>query len=322
MLLAAPVKAQPAAGEAASSTPPAAPSSAAVEPLAESLTGDAKAAYDAGKVLYGDGDFAGAVIKFQQAYELAGDPRLLWNVLVCEKNLRHYARVEALLGTYLKAAGPGLADADRAEAEGLLAAIAPFIASVTLSVNQPDATVFVDGQEVARSPLAAPLRVDMGSRQLRVTKPGFKPFELTRVFAGGTENTVNVTLAPETHEGRLRVAAGAGASIKVDARLVGIGEWEGRLASGLHSVEVSARGKETFHADSAVRDDQLTTVLVSLKDAPAAGVQLPTWVWVAGGSVLAAGLGTGAYFLFKPADKGPPPPTAGSLATWELPLGR
>ncbi len=41
-----------------------------------------------------------------------------------------------------------------------------------------------------------------------------------------------------------------------------------------------------------------------------------------GPEVLAVGLGTGAYFLFKPADKGPPPATPGSLATWELPFGR
>jgi hypothetical protein len=43
-----------------------------------------------------------------------------------------------------------------------------------------------------------------------------------------------------------------------------------------------------------------------------------TWLWIAGGAVLATGLGVGAYFVFKPEDEEPVP---GSLGTVELPLG-
>ncbi len=318
--VAQPAGAPAATGVTSATTPPAASGSL---PLGDTLTGEAKASYEAGKVLYGDGDYAGAVLKFQHAYELSKDVRLLWNVLVAEKNLRRYARVEALLRTYLGTGGSALGDADRAEAQALLEAIAPFIASVTLLVSQPDALVFVDETEVGRTPLEAPLRVDMGPRKLRVTKAGFRTFEQLQTFAGGTSATVDVRLAPETHDGRLRVSAGGQASIRIDGKTVGVGEWEGRLPSGVHAIEVSARGKQTWRADSIVRDDGLTTVLVALEDTPAAPVAgVPTWMWVAGGSVLAVGLGTGAYFLFKPADRGPPPATPGSIATWELPFGR
>src|ERR1700684_4579575 len=68
------------------SLPPGAP-----KPLSQSLTGEAKAAYDAAKMLLGDGDFAGAAIKFRAAYDQSGDARLLWNIAACEKNRRHYA---------------------------------------------------------------------------------------------------------------------------------------------------------------------------------------------------------------------------------------
>jgi hypothetical protein len=312
--------AQPAGAPAATGAPTA--PAAAPLPLAESLTGEAKESYDAGKVLYGDGDFAGAVLKFQHAYDVSKDVRLLWNVLVAEKNLRHYARVETLLRAYLGTGGSALTEADRAEAQALLDAVAPFVASVTLVVSQPDALVFVDGQEAGRSPLEGPLRVDMGLRQLRVTKAGFRNFELSQAFVGGTSSTVNAPLVVDTHEGRLRVSAGSQASIRIDGKTLGTGEWEGRLPSGIHAVEVSARGKQTWRADSAVRDDELTTVLVSLEDEKVAPAAVPTWMWIAGGSVLAVGLGTGAYFLFKPADQGPPPATRGSIATWELPFGR
>src|SRR5437762_13903717 len=74
---------------------------ASTKPLTQALTGEAKADYDAGKVLASDGDFAGALIKFTSAYEQSKDARLLWNVAVCEKNMRHYSRVIATLNRYL-----------------------------------------------------------------------------------------------------------------------------------------------------------------------------------------------------------------------------
>src|SRR5271154_4391087 len=84
----------------AASAQPARPSAplppGAPKPLSQSLTGEAKAAYDAAKLLLGDGDFAGAAIKFRAAYDQAGDARLLWNIAACEKNQRHYARTMAL----------------------------------------------------------------------------------------------------------------------------------------------------------------------------------------------------------------------------------
>jgi hypothetical protein len=317
-------------GAQAAPTAPAAPAATPTDPanppapLSDALRGEAKESYEAGKLLYGDGDYAGAELKFQRAYELSHDPRLLWNMLVAEKNLRRYAHVEELIHRYLESGGAALSDSDRADAQALLEAIGPFIASVTLTANQPEARVFVDDAEVGRTPLAKPLRVDMGSRKLRVVKPGFKEFTLTQTFSGGAAASVDAALVPDIHEGRLRVSAGPGDGIRIDTRLLGFGEWEGKLPSGVHAVEVSAEGKETWRADSMVTDDQLTTVLVSLQDKPKTGgmAGVPTWIWITGGTLLAAGLGTGAYFLFRPEDKGPPAPTPGSLGTVELPFGR
>ncbi len=121
---------------------------------------------------------------------------------------------------------------------------------------------------------------------------------MTQSFAGGAAVRVDAQLVPDIHEGRLRVSASPGDSIHVDQKLVGLGEWEGKLPSGVHAVEVTAEGKEPWRADSMVTDDQLTTVLVRCRIARSrrAWPGVPTWVWIAGGSVLAVGLGTGAYF--------------------------
>src|SRR5882672_3314772 len=88
--------------------------------LSETLTGTAKASYEAGKLLFVDGDFAGAEIKFHAAYDLSHDARLLWNMASCEKSLRHYARAARLVHEYLDAGGAQLTDQDRGDAKQLL----------------------------------------------------------------------------------------------------------------------------------------------------------------------------------------------------------
>src|SRR5882724_2714841 len=71
--------------------PAAPPAPPGPRPLSESLTGGAKSDYEAARLLYGDGDHAGALVKFQSAFDQSKEPRLLWNMAACEKNLRHYA---------------------------------------------------------------------------------------------------------------------------------------------------------------------------------------------------------------------------------------
>src|SRR5437764_13820664 len=71
--------------------------------LAETLTGPAKSDYETARLLFTDGDFVGAEIKFKSAYETSHDARLLWNMAACEKSQRHYARAVDLVHKYLDA---------------------------------------------------------------------------------------------------------------------------------------------------------------------------------------------------------------------------
>src|SRR5215217_2924669 len=119
------VAAPSAAQSASEQAPPAAPVEPRAAPptLSETLTGAAKTEYDSGKLLYEDGDFAGAALKFQRAYELSGDARLLWNRAAAEKNLRHYAQVRTLVREYLAKGGPLVSPEERADAEALIAMV-------------------------------------------------------------------------------------------------------------------------------------------------------------------------------------------------------
>jgi hypothetical protein len=294
-----------------------------VAPLSESLTGMARAEYEAGKILYADGGFKGAGLKFRAAYEASKDPRLLWNVAASEKNQRHYVIVIELVKRYMSEAASMLSADEYTDANALLETVEGFVGDVTFNVNEPGAEVYVDDHKIGTSPLPGAVQIDMGERKIRVVKAGFLPFQTSWSVPGGSPSTVDVSLEKEIHQGRLRLVAGEGDTIRVDGKVLGAGQWEGTLASGIHGVQVSAPGKRTYSSDVAVRDNELTTLRVTLESETAAAATGGSsgWLWLAGGAVV-AGLGVGAYYLFRPDDPTPPPYVEGTLEPGIIPVGR
>jgi hypothetical protein len=291
-------------GAAPSSPPPAAAPAAAPLPLAESLTGMAKAEYGAARILYEDGDFQGSLQKLKSAYDLSKDPRLLWNMAAAEKNLRHYSEVVRMVDRYLAEGQAVVTEEDRTGATALLATVKDFVAELTIEVNEPGAAVFIDDQQAGTTPLPAALHLDMGVHKIRITKPGFVEFALAQDLAGGKASRVTTELVRERHEGRLRIVAGAPDVIQVDGKVVGTGLWEAVIASGPHALYVSGKGKRPHQTDVVVRDNDVTDVHVALQEEVKQTVIIessgvPAWVWVTGGVILAGG-GVGAYFLLKP----------------------
>lgn len=259
-------RAQPKRPTSASVTPsPPPPSPPAPRPLSETLAGDAKADYEAGKLLIGDGDFVGAEVKFRSAHERSNDPRLLWNVAACEKNQRHYARTLTLLRQYMGDGGALLTDADRAEAKALVDTIEALTVKLTITVSEAGAAVTVDDESVGTSPLTAPLVVDIGSRKIVVTKTGFKDFSQTVPIGGSAEAHIDVALLADVHEGKFSVTTVAGAAIFIDGLRVGAGRFEGMLKSGGHTLRVVAEGMHPYQSEVTIADDENRSVDVPLE---------------------------------------------------------
>ncbi len=235
------------------------------KPLSQSLPGTAKAEFDSAKLLANDGDYAGALIKFQNAYDQSNDPRLLWNVAFCHKNLRHYAKVLATLRRYVDEGGTVLSADDRKEAQDLMALIEPFTTKVTIRVNEPDAAITVDDEAIGNSPLASPAVLDIGERHIRAVKEGFRPFEKTMPVGGSSEITLDVVLEKEVHEGKLIVNAPPNALITLDDKPVGTQKLEQTLVSGGHQIRVTAPGMQPFQTEVVIQDKETRSVSVALE---------------------------------------------------------
>ncbi len=286
---------------AADAPPPAGP-----VPLSDTLTGMAKAEYEAGRILYQDGDFASALVKFERAFELSKEGRLLWNIAVCEKQLRRYSKVLRTLTEYLQLGPDQLTDQDRADAAQLEAAVKAFVSRVTITVNEPGADVLVDDVRVGTSPLAEPVLVDVGERKIRVSKPGYTPFEKTLPIAD--DITVAADIAIEVHQGTVVVEAGPSDDIFIDGKRVGRRRWEGVLPSGPHRLRVSAVNMLAHESEVVVQDGQTRRIPVTLQPASGGGIN-PWFIVLGGGVLLAAGAVTAGVLLTQPDDAATTPGT-------------
>jgi len=305
-----------AAPPAFADAPEEAPVRAEPRSLAESLEGDAKREYELARLLYDNGDYAGALRRFENARQGARDPRLLWNEALCHKALHHYARASRAMRAYLASGSPLISPAAASSAQSFLLAAERLTAHLVVSANVGSVRVYVDGEDIGESPLGSDARVDLGTHQIVVTKPDFTDYEQTVSVESSADVRVAAVLRPVVHEGRIVVRARDGAAVAIDGVVRGYGTWEGVLPSGAHALRISAPGFRAQAQSIVVADAQTRGFDVTLSPAPRSAVT--TWLWVAGGAALAAGAATAGYFIFRPGE--PRKPTDGTIATVRLDL--
>lgn len=285
-------------------------------PLGAVLDGEAKQAYEAARILFADGDFEGALAKFLHAYELSSEPRLLWNMAVCEKEQRHYARASQLIERYLSEGARSLPASSIKNAEDVLSTLRAFSSRVSLEGAPEGAHVLIDGVEVGTVPLNVPLHVDLGRHQLRIEAPGYEPFRKMLDLPGDTDVTVPVTMRRETAPARLGVTTGPKHTIRIDGRVVGEERWEGPLPPGRRKLRITAPGKKPYELDVDLAPNSNRLIHATLEDE---AVDNELWPWILGGSVIVAGAAVGGYFLLtnRSVDvQGP----SGQLGRVDLPL--
>jgi hypothetical protein len=144
----------------------------------------AQRAWDQGKDLAGNNDPKGALVAFKQAYDISKNPRVLYNVGVLEKSRNNYARAVEAWERELREGATALSPSEFAEVKNAIAVVQPYVGSIDVTANEAGATLFIDDEEVGKTPFAAPVRIGTGKRVVRLSKDGFK------------DVTKNVEIAP------------------------------------------------------------------------------------------------------------------------------
>ncbi|WP_437669496.1 PEGA domain-containing protein [Sorangium sp. So ce131] len=306
--------AQPRPAPSSATAPPAPALQAERPPLSLSLQGEAKAEYTVASVLVQQRDYENASVRFQRAYELSRDHRLLWDVALCHKELRRYARLLGTLDQMEAEAGAALSDQERQDIVALRAFAERLVSRMEILTSAPGAEVFVDGERVGTTPFPEPVPVDIGERKIRIVKPGFKEITRTETVAGGGRIAFSVTLDKVAPRGRLRVAAGPSDVIAIDGQVVGRGAWEGSLTAGAHVLRVTAPGMLAHQAEVLVQDGETRRIDVTLDDTVDRGMP---WLWIGGGAALLAGALVAGAVVFEPGR----PAKLGTLGSFPLSFG-
>ena len=279
-------------------------------PLSETLQGEAKRDYEQGRLLYENGDYAGALLHFESARRLSADARLSWNAAVCHRALHQYAKAIKAMRHYLTSNSSLVSPSARASARNFMLAAEQLTTRLEVSANVAGARVYADGDDLGIVPLSPDTRVDWGDHQIAVEKAGYEDYgQIVSVTSSAVLRVVAV-LRPVVHEGRIVVRARSGDLIALDGQPKSWGTWEGVLPSGVHTLQVTAPGFRAHTRQIVVADAQTRGFDVQLERAPKSVV--PTWLWLTSSAVVAAGLATAGYLMLKPDErKNPVPNTLG-----------
>jgi hypothetical protein len=260
---------EPAAAPPATPATTAAPAPAQARPVRDELPTEALHDWDAARELYEAKDFEGASVEYLRAYAISKNPRVLFNVAICQKNLARYARAVSYLRRMLSEGGASLPEADQARAREAIETIQVFVTGLALKVSEPNATVVIDGREVeGRTPFADPIPVEVGTHTVLVRKSGFKDVTIAvDAAANVVAEPAPITLEALVRRGVVAVTvAGAPlARVMVDGVERGFAPYTGELPAGRHTIDARASGYVSAAATIELAQDQRLPVDLELR---------------------------------------------------------
>lgn len=210
----------------------------------EELPTAARTSWDNARELFDAQNWAAAKAEYEHAYEVSNNPRVLFNVAVCEKNLGHYIKASAAFRKELADAAHKVPPREVTEIRAVLATLEPLISTLVVTSNEPGATLTIDKeQQTGTTPFSAPLSIDVGVHTLTLTKAGFKDAVIENLsVVSGTPAQANFSIQPIERNGhaRIEVSGPPRAALYIDGRDVGNSPFDGDVAEGSHVVEARA----------------------------------------------------------------------------------
>ncbi|MFO0678276.1 MAG: PEGA domain-containing protein [Polyangiaceae bacterium] len=241
--------------------------------IREELPSNAQKDWDAANELFDAGDFNGALVEYQRAYDLSKNPRTLYNLAICLKELKQYVRSIATLKVALASTEPKLSASDEARAKEAIEVIKPFVSSVEVSSNENGATLFVDGIESGNTPFVSPVPIGVGARSLVLHKDGFQDATLQVNVIREVVAKAAFKLAPLERKAVVSVAVEGApvANVVIDGIDRGRAPFKGELSEGPHTIEARAPGFVSAQRTADVKHKENQDLKLSLSTERHAG---------------------------------------------------
>ncbi|HHH31093.1 MAG TPA: PEGA domain-containing protein [Polyangiaceae bacterium] len=247
-------------------------STAAAQSVRDSLPATSQKDWDAAKELFDNGSYQGAIVQFQKIYEDTKNPRVLFNIGVCWKNIERYVKAVQVWEKQLSFKDE-LPPGDVKAINQALAAVRPYISELTVEANEAGAEILIHDEVVGKTPLLGTVPIDVGKNPVRLRKPGFIPQEKVVQVIKGQPAKVTFELQEEGNKTpvSVNIAGASKATIFIDGTEMGPAPFSGDIPAGRHTFEARAPGMETARQTSEVVYGEPFSLTLSLAQARAEG---------------------------------------------------
>ena len=297
----------------------------------------AREAFVEGAALVKRAQWAEALAAFERSSKLLPHAVTTYNIGACERAMGSYTLARGHLAAALAeneaAGGKQLSESLQTDTRALLVEIDHLLASLTVTLTPPNATIAVDGRPLAAGDKGPPpvllcgvrtpgpgepapasvfrLVLNPGAHVLVLSGEGFGEAVVPRTLAPGAQEEVHLAL--DRLPARLHVdSAPAGAIVTIDDVDVGPTPVDVLRAAGSYRVQVRQHGYVAYDTRVLAHAGEPITLSASLP------LEKPSltqrwWFWTAAGVVVAGGAAL-TYAVTRPTPQ-PPPYDSGS-ANW------
>lgn len=212
----------------------------------------AKQHFEAGVKLYQSKLYREALAEFLAARKFAPRSSIQQSIAQCYRDLKDFASAYRAYAELQQTYGASMDKALSAKVSRALDDLKMLTGTVAVQIQVPGASVEIDGNVVGTTPVADPIRLNLGQHDIRVTHPGFEVLERRFELNGGDQVVIKGPLVKVVTTGHVEVNAVGGkpAHLILDGKDVGPLPWAGDLAPGIHSV--AARGTNLVAASQQV----------------------------------------------------------------------
>ena len=155
---------------------------------------EARKHYDRALELADDGQLEGATVEFQRSYDLTHHFAVLYNIGQVFVSLARPVEAVDAYQRYLADGGRKIPPSRRAEVEEEIVRQKARIATLEIRGLPGGAAVRLDGKDIGKAPIAAPLRVGVGTHTIAASAEGCDPAETEVTVAGEDHRVVELVL--------------------------------------------------------------------------------------------------------------------------------